>query len=102
MSGMRLREERERLGYSQNDFAACAAVTRKTLFNWESGAGNISIEALRAWSPLGLDVLYVVTGQRLSARHRDLLSRFDAAPESGRVQIENLAAQLAWPGRLLD
>lgn len=60
----RIKEERERLNYNQTDFSAIARATRKTLFNWESGAGSPTAEALAAWTEVGLDVLYVVTGTR--------------------------------------
>lgn len=101
-SGHRLREERERLGFSQNDFAALVPVTRKTMFNWESGAGHVATEALAVWARSGLDVLYVVTGEHLPARHslpsprqQALLRLFDAADETGRRTIEAAAAQAA-------
>lgn len=63
-SSERLKEERERLGYSQTEFAGIVGATRKTLFNWESGSGGPNAEALSAWAKVGLDVLYVVTGSR--------------------------------------
>lgn len=63
-SGERIKEERERLGLNQADFAALADSTRKTLFNWESGAATPNATVLAAWAAHGLDVLYVVTGQR--------------------------------------
>lgn len=60
----RIKLERERLGYNQTAFAEIAGATRKTLFNWETGVGSPNADALAAWSALGLDVLYVVTGER--------------------------------------
>lgn len=66
-AGERLKEERERLGFNQADFAARAGATRKTLFNWESGAASTNAVALAAWAEAGLDVLYVVTGERSGA-----------------------------------
>lgn len=67
-SGERIKEERERLGFNQADFAALAEATRKTLFNWESGSASPNAAVLAAWERHGLDVLYVVTGERLSAQ----------------------------------
>ena len=61
--GERVKQERERLGYNQTEFAELAHATRKTLFNWESGEASPSGVALAAWSEVGVDVLYVVTGQ---------------------------------------
>ena len=66
-TGERIREERERLGYSQADFAALASATRKTLFNWETGDALPNAGVLAAWAKSGLDVLYVVTGERSGA-----------------------------------
>lgn len=103
-SGQRLREERERLGFSQNDFAALVPVTRKTMFNWESGAGRVATEALAVWARSGLDVLYVVTGERLppkdpvpGPRQQALLRQFDVTDENGRRAIEATAAQVTAP-----
>ncbi len=62
--GERIKEERERLGFNQSEFAELVSSTRKTLFNWESGAAAPNATALATWADHGLDVLYVVTGQR--------------------------------------
>jgi transcriptional regulator with XRE-family HTH domain len=89
--GERLKEERERLGYNQTDFAALAAATRKTLFNWESGSASPGAEALAAWADHGLDVNYVVTGARdfvpppaLTAEEQTLLDYFRQASKEVR------------------
>lgn len=62
--GERLAEERQRLRMNQTDFASVASVTRKTLFGYESGARAPDAGALAAWAEVGLDVLYVVKGER--------------------------------------
>lgn len=67
-SGERLKEERERLGANQSEFAALAGATRKTLFNWESGTAFPNSSVLETLAKHGLDVLYVVTGQRSNAQ----------------------------------
>lgn len=64
--GLRLKEERERLGENQTDFAALAGVTRKTLFGYESAERSPPAEALSIWAEHGLDVGYVVTGVRVN------------------------------------
>lgn len=66
-TGERIKQERERLGLNQADFAALAGSTRKTLFNWESGTATPNATVLAAWAAHGLDVLYVVIGQRMPA-----------------------------------
>lgn len=63
--GDRLREERERLGFNQSDFAALAGSTRKTQFNYESGERSADTKYLEAIAGAGADVLYILTGVRL-------------------------------------
>ncbi len=58
----RLKSERERLGYSQTAFAALAKASKHAQINWEKGIASPNAAALAAWSAVGLDVLYVVTG----------------------------------------
>lgn len=65
--GERLKEERERLGFNQTGFAELVGATRKTLFNWETGVGSPTADALAAWAEAGLDALYLLTGDRDSA-----------------------------------
>ena len=89
-TGERIREERERLGFNQADFAALAGATRKTLFNWESGAASPNAAALAAWADAGLDVLYVVTGQRTGGASAPAPAR--AVSEGDRVMLENFHA----------
>ncbi|UJB63603.1 helix-turn-helix domain-containing protein [Acidovorax sp. YS12] len=104
--GERIKEERERLGFNQSDFAALATATRKTLFNWESGAAAPNATVLATWAAHGLDVLYVVTGQRtqpaapqvtLSPRKAALLDHYDHSDESGKKIIEAAAFAAAKP-----
>lgn len=61
--GARLKEERERLGYSQLDFAAVGGASKRSQIDWEQGklVPNAEFLALVA-SELGVDVLYVLTG----------------------------------------
>lgn len=111
--GERIKEERERLGFSQTEFAALVDATRKTLFNWESGAASPNASALAEWAGVGLDVLYVVTGRRagglpamtmsqsmgesLSPRQRALLDNYEHTDEQGKKIIEAAASAAAKP-----
>lgn len=61
--GERLRKERERLGCNQTVFADVAGITRKTLFGYETGVRPPDAAVLAVWGEMGLDVLYVITGQ---------------------------------------
>ncbi len=62
--GRRLKDERERLGMSQTEFAAIAGASKHAQINWEKGDATPNANALAAWAEKGLDVLYVVTGSR--------------------------------------
>jgi transcriptional regulator with XRE-family HTH domain len=60
----RLREERERLTFSQDAFGAIGGVQRRAQINYEKGERLPDIAYLRAIAKVGADVLYIVTGVR--------------------------------------
>lgn len=62
--GERLKEERVRLGFNQADFAAFAGVAKTSQFNYEKGDRSPDAAYLAAVAVKGVDVLYVVTGER--------------------------------------
>lgn len=66
--GERLREERERLGFPQQDLAEECGVTMRSQRNYEKGERQPDAAYLVAFTALGGDVLYVLTGQRSNAR----------------------------------
>lgn len=95
--GERLKEERGRLDMSQTQFAAVGGVGKTTQINYESGNRAPDVTYLAAIAKIGVDVLYVVTGERstmaLTQDERDLLERFRAAPINVRAAaIGGLAA----------
>ncbi|ARA75094.1 helix-turn-helix domain-containing protein [Pectobacterium brasiliense] len=61
--GERLREERERLGFSQADFAELVGASRKSQIRWEKDESAPSADSISLWANVGLDVLYLITGQ---------------------------------------
>ena len=63
--GARLREERLRLGLSQERFAQVAGVAKNTGINWEKDASSPTAAALISWMAVGADPYYVLTGERL-------------------------------------
>lgn len=71
-AGSRLKEERERLGFSQSDFGLRGGVTRTAQGNYEAGKRSPDLQYLSAISEAGADVLYIVTGVR---REESLVSR---------------------------
>ncbi|WP_295377221.1 helix-turn-helix transcriptional regulator [uncultured Pseudacidovorax sp.] len=97
--GDRLREERERLGLSQSEFAAKAGTTRKTQFNYETDARRPDADYLAALLGAGVDVLYVLSGQRgiegvaqrtLRPDQEALLDNYEHADDVGRQAAQRL------------
>ncbi|AST27473.1 helix-turn-helix domain-containing protein [Ralstonia pseudosolanacearum] len=65
--GERLKEERERLGFSQPAFAAIGGASKGSQLAWEKGTAMPNAEFLHDVARVGVDVLYVITGRRDSA-----------------------------------
>lgn len=114
----RLREERERLGITQASMAEVTGVNIKTVGRWEREI-PIPSDKLAVLVDLGIDVLYVLTGQnnvmprigdiakqfhigglvstkqnqepKLSARELAMLERFRLASEQDKKAIERVA-----------
>ena len=62
--GERLREERERLGMSQTQFGDLAQVTKKSQMLYEGDQRSPKADYLTAIASQGVDVQYVLTGNR--------------------------------------
>ena len=62
--GLRLKEERERLGCSQTEFARLTGVHRNTLARYESGDREPDPAFLTKASSIGADYGYLLSGQR--------------------------------------
>lgn len=82
--GARLKEERERLGFTQPAFAGLSETTKKSQIDYEKDLTQPKAGYLAAISKVGADVQYIVTGIRssaaLSADEEELLVLFRAAP----------------------
>lgn len=94
MIGARLREERERLGLTQEAFGAAGNAGRRTLIDWEKGISSPTAVQLSALSAIGVDVLYVVTGARLTSvpgltpEESALLDNFRHSPPAARQALK--------------
>lgn len=64
MIGVRLKEERERLGMAQPAFAEVAGAAKRTLIEWEKGTTSPSAVQLSALHEIGVDLQYVLLGIR--------------------------------------
>lgn len=62
--GERLKRERERLGLTIPAFADLAGAKKNTVIDWQKDASSPPAAKLSALAAAGLDVLYVITGQR--------------------------------------
>lgn len=63
----RLREERNRLAFTQPDFGAVGGVGKQSQINYESGKRLPDADYLMAISATGADLLYILTGKRGSS-----------------------------------
>lgn len=92
--GERLKEERLRVGVSQVDFADACGSSRNALLQWERGEATPNAAVLAVMGGLGVDVLYVITGNRagesaltLAPDERGLLSAWRQADAKGRALL---------------
>jgi transcriptional regulator with XRE-family HTH domain len=85
----RMKEERKRIGGSQENFAAQAGVSRRAYASWESGDTSPTAVHLANLAVSGADIQYIVTGERsdnvLTPDERELLSLFRAASLTGKA-----------------
>lgn len=65
--GFKLKEERERLGLSQTEFAEACGVKRVAQGNYENDKRNPDATYLMAAAKLGVDVNYLITGVRITS-----------------------------------
>lgn len=100
-AGERLRNERTRLGLTQNDFAQLGAVNRNTQGSYEKGDRNPDAAYLYGIATAGADVLYVVTGERVpesaSTLNEDeilLLNQFRALHEQDRSAVRRIVSAM--------
>lgn len=98
--GARLREERTRLSLSQDEVAAVAGVARRTQTAYESDERAPDAHYLTAVRALGVDILYVLTNERMSAGQpepgdmtedeREVLRKYRLLNEAGKGAVEAL------------
>lgn len=99
--GLRLREERERLGLNQEGFGELGGVRKQAQLLYEKDERKPDSEYLAAIAEGGVDVLYVLTGQRQSDRpaadaaESMLLDSYRRCALAGRQHIIQTAALLA-------
>lgn len=100
--GERLREERERFGWNQEDLGQLGGVNRNTQGKYEKGERNPDSAYLSAVAAAGVDVLYVLTGRRisppndsLSSEEIEFLNIYRRVAESDKALLNRTASALA-------
>lgn len=83
----KIKEERVRLGFTQEQFAAAIGATRRSVINWECGDAQPPASILAAMAAHGADVLYILTGQR-----SQVISPQALLPEGDRILLDNYHA----------
>jgi transcriptional regulator with XRE-family HTH domain len=63
--GQRLKQERQRLGFTQAQFSAGGGVAPNAQLHYEKGSRQPRADYLSSLNSIGVDVLYVVTGVRM-------------------------------------
>ena len=98
--GDRLRQERSRLGLSQKDFAALFGKKNMAVMRYEKGERVMGQEDLEALHKAGVDVWYLITGERtqpdlLSDDAKKLLTLWDSVEPSQRDTLMTLVRNFA-------
>lgn len=100
--GDRLKEERERLGFNQTEFAAVAGASKNSQYNYEKGDRSPDAVYLAAVAQKGVDVLYVVTGERkplsadsISTEIVEFLAVYEHVNETDRDVLFRMACAFA-------
>lgn len=102
--GDRLREERERLGFNQTDFAELCGLRKLAQIGYEQNKRFPNSAYLATIAAAGADVLYILTGQRSSGplppREEALLDHYRQSDERGKRIIEQTASAATEPSEV--
>lgn len=102
--GERLKEERNRMGHSQEVFGEMAGVSKMAQIRYEKGERSPDAAYLAAIAAAGADVLYILTGARsqavaevelLPAGDRILLDNFHRAPAAVQAGVKTTLGAFA-------
>ena len=81
----RIKEERKRLKLTQSAIAKLFGIQRETWSRYESGTISPGMDVLSAFSRIGADVQYILTGEKregmnLSEDEKELVELYRSAP----------------------
>jgi len=101
-AGECLREERIRLGLKQEEMAQIGGVTRNTQGSYERNERRPDSGYLKALGDVGLDVLYVVTGERtgtpitsITQGEEELLKHYRVIPPDDQKMVLRIVRGMA-------
>ncbi|UQV45037.1 transcriptional regulator [Janthinobacterium lividum] len=101
MFGERLKQERQRLGMNQDDFAAVGGVKKRAQISYEKDERSPDAVYLCALLEIGVDVWYVMTGSVLaavlSADESELVSGFRNLDARGRAGVLGMIGGMRMP-----
>lgn len=100
--GERLKEERQRIGVNQTVLAEKCGVTKNTQLAYEKGERNPDTAYLAHAASLGIDILYLVTGERkplpgdsISAQDAQFLKAYQRVSEPDRDLLLRMVSAFA-------
>ena len=98
--GARLKEERTRLGLKQVEFAALVGTDAPKQSLYENDRRALRAAYLARLEPVGVDLLYVITGRRsesvsLGKEASGFLSAYLGLPQELRKNLERLVRDLS-------
>lgn len=89
----RIREERERLGFTQAQFAGIGKVTPRSQQNYETTDRKPDADYLAGIAKIGADITYIVTGQRTQNSVNELDSKLLSAFRSASPSVQAFVLQ---------
>lgn len=100
--GNRLKTERERLGFTQAEFSQLGGVSERVQQRYEKEGSQPDLVYLGKVAALGVDILYVVTGQRtpkgtdtLGDDEARLVKNYNQVDSTGKTAAQQLLSTLA-------
>ncbi|VWX62520.1 helix-turn-helix domain-containing protein [Sphingorhabdus sp. 109] len=100
--GLRLRQERIRLGLNQQEFGERAGVSKNSISSYEKGERPANVVFLMVLEDIGVDVGFVLTGNRgddsLTVEQQHLVGMFESLSARERSAVIALLTQLTGNG----
>lgn len=97
--GLRITQERKRLGYSQTTLATKLGRSKSTQISYESDDTSPDANYFFALNELGADIYYIITGRQLEALKEDdelrLLGNYRSFDDKHKNIILNLLEDIA-------